>query len=113
MLIRKSAYAIALGRDCFYFTNRVLTRLQCLHVCYFCGKDFIFCELFFRSTSGGEYLFQAKDDDEMHLWVRAIQEVSQGDSTASGPSRAQTLPVSSGEKKDEPKKRGFFTLKKK
>jgi len=48
----------------------------------------------------------------MNGWVRGIAEVTQ-DSGAAGPSRAQTLPASSFEKKDEPKKRGFFTLKKK
>jgi len=64
-----------------------------------------------KLSLGGEYLFQARDDEEMNQWVRGIQDVSQGESA--GPSRAQTLPASSVEKKDEPKKRGFFTLKKK
>ena len=59
-------------------------------------------------------MFQAKDDEEMTQWVQGIQEVTQAEAgTGAGPSRAQTLPASSGEKKDEPKKRGFFTLKKK
>ncbi|OXA60757.1 Spectrin beta chain [Folsomia candida] len=65
-----------------------------------------------KLSSGGEYLFQARDDEEMNLWVRGIQEVSL-EAAGAGPSRAQTLPASSMEKKDEPKKRGFFTLKKK
>ena len=64
-----------------------------------------------RLSTGGEYLFQAKDDEEMSAWVTGIQDVSRV--AAVGPSRAQTLPASGLEKKDEPKKRGFFTLKKK
>jgi hypothetical protein len=68
---------------------------------------------YLRLLSGGEYLFQAKDDEEMNGWVRGIAEVTQEAAGAAGPSRAQTLPASSFEKKDEPKKRGFFTLKKK
>jgi len=66
-----------------------------------------------KLSTGGEYLFQARDDDEMNQWVRGIHDVSQSEASGAGPSRAQTLPASSGEKKDEPKKRGFFTLKKK
>jgi len=67
-----------------------------------------------KLTSGGEYLFQARDDDEMNHWLRGIQEINQPEATGgAGPSRiSQTLPASS-EKKEEPKKRGFFTLKKK
>jgi len=67
-----------------------------------------------KLSTGGEYLFQTRDDDEMNHWVGGIQEVSQPEATgAAGPSRiSQTLPASS-EKKDEPKKRGFFTMKKK
>lgn len=67
----------------------------------------------FRLSGGGEFLFQARDDEEMNHWVRGIQEVSQAEGAGAGPSRAQTLPASSIEKKEEPKKRGFFTLKKK
>ncbi|CAG0879659.1 unnamed protein product, partial [Darwinula stevensoni] len=63
-----------------------------------------------KLSNGGEYLFQAKDDEEMNDWVKAIQVVlSDGDK---GPSKAQTLPASSSEK-HEAKKKGFFTLKKK
>jgi spectrin beta len=65
-----------------------------------------------RLPDGGEFLFQARDDEEMNHWVRGIDKLSQ-EAAGAGPSRAQTLPASSAEKKDEPKKRGFFTLKKK
>jgi spectrin beta len=59
---------------------------------------------------GAEVLFQAKDDEEMNLWVENVKGLCQADGSA-GPSRSQTLPA--GERKDEPKKRSFFTLKKK
>lgn len=71
--------------------------------------NLVFCRL----TTGGEYLFQARDDEEMNQWIRGVQDISRSEASGAGPSRAQTLPASSGEKKDEPKKRGFFTLKKK
>jgi len=62
-----------------------------------------------KMSNGGEFLFQAKDDEEMGGWLGKLQNftVSEG----SGPSRAQTLPAHAG--KDEPKRRSFFTLKKK
>ena len=62
-----------------------------------------------RLSNGGEYLFQAKDDEEMNLWVGKLQSLT--DAEGAGPSRAQTLPAHAT--KDEPKKRSFFTLKKK
>jgi spectrin beta len=62
-----------------------------------------------KLSNGGEYLFQAKDDEEMNGWVMKLQNftVSEG----AGPSRAQTLPAHAA--KEEPKRRSFFTLKKK
>jgi len=63
-------------------------------------------------ASGGEFLFQAKDDEEVNQWVRGIQDVSQAEGAGSSASRAQTLPASS-QRELEPKKRSFFTLKKK
>merc|ERR1719309_1673475 len=62
-----------------------------------------------RLPNGGDYLFHARDDDEMNTWVSSINAQTASDSEA-GPSKSQTLP--SGEKRDEPKKRSFFTLKK-
>merc|ERR1711971_10242 len=61
-----------------------------------------------RLANGGDYLFQAHDDDEMTQWVNCINQVALDDAGPS--SKSQTLP--SGEKKDEPKRRSFFTLKK-
>merc|ERR1711971_925968 len=58
-------------------------------------KKFVFR---LRLANGGFYLFQAADEDQMELWVNGINN--------------QTLPPGS-EKKDEPKRRSFFTLKKK
>ncbi|XP_013782687.1 spectrin beta chain-like isoform X2 [Limulus polyphemus] len=67
-----------------------------------------------KLPGGAEYLFQAKDDEEMSSWVQKLQ-VAAGEGESPGwPSRSQTLPAKSeGEKKEEHKKRGFFTLKKK
>lgn len=62
----------------------------------------------FRLSNGGEFLLQAHDDAEMQQWVGSLK--AQCDSTG-GESRSQTLPASS--QKDEPKRRSFFTLKKK
>lgn len=55
-----------------------------------------------RLNDGNEYLFQAKDDDEMNTWIQAISSAISSDkhevsaSTQSTPasSRAQTLPTS-------------------
>jgi len=60
----------------------------------------------------GEYLFQATSDEEMAQWVNAINQVAiQDEGAAGGAGRSQTLPEQG--RKDEPKKRSFFTLKKK
>lgn len=64
-----------------------------------------------RLVGGSEYLFQAKDEEELNMWVAALQVATSAEGSA-GPSRSQTLPAGS-EKKDEPKRRSFFTLKKK
>ena len=63
-----------------------------------------------RLQNGGDYLFQALDDEQMNLWVEAINRQAQG--LEEGPGKSQTLPPGS-DKKDEPKRRSFFTLKKK
>ena len=62
----------------------------------------------FRLSSGAEFLLQAHDDSEMQQWVGSLK--AQCDQTGTE-SRSQTLPASS--QKDEPKRRSFFTLKKK
>jgi len=88
-------------------------------------KKFVFR---LKLSNGGEYLFQAKDDDEMNAWVTKLQGFADAEAAAAassaaaaaggaaGSSRAQTLPASAAggsTSKDEPKKRSFFTLKKK
>merc|ERR1711997_179993 len=62
-----------------------------------------------KLQNGGDYLFQALDDEQMNLWVEAINRQAQG--LEEGPGKSQTLPPGS-DKKDEPKRRSFFTLKK-
>ncbi|KAK8720528.1 hypothetical protein OTU49_013268 [Cherax quadricarinatus] len=64
-----------------------------------------------KLVGGAEYLFQAKDEEELTVWVGSLQYATSSEGSA-GPSRSQTLPAGS-EKKDEPKRRSFFTLKKK
>ncbi|XP_055912166.1 spectrin beta chain isoform X2 [Eupeodes corollae] len=62
-----------------------------------------------KLSNGGEFLLQAHDDSEMSQWVNALKAQSDQLSIAEG--RSQTLPATS--QKDEPKRRSFFTLKKK
>jgi len=66
-----------------------------------------------KCANGGESLFQASDDNEMEQWVNSINQVAEAGASASGSGRAQTLPAGQGPRGDEPKKRSFFTLKKK
>merc|ERR1712051_673652 len=67
-----------------------------------------------KCANGGESLFQASDDDEMAQWVNSINQVAEaGASGSASGGRAQTLPAGQGPRGDEPKKRSFFTLKKK
>merc|ERR1719394_1002176 len=63
-----------------------------------------------KLENGGDYLFQALDDEQMNLWVDNINRQAQGQEEA-GQGKSQTLPPGS-DKKDEPKRRSFFTLKK-
>jgi spectrin beta len=62
-----------------------------------------------RATNGAEFLLQAHDDIEMGQWVTQLK--AQCENIAAGEGRSLTLPATS--QKDEPKKRSFFTLKKK
>ncbi|XP_033634187.1 spectrin beta chain-like [Asterias rubens] len=67
-----------------------------------------------KLPGGIEYLFQAKDDDEVNYWIGCIQTAAGG--TETGEKRASTMPLDPGSsgKKDKPKaKGGFFTLGKK
>jgi len=63
-----------------------------------------------RLANGGDYLFEAADDEQMNVWVNTINQAAQAHEE--GPGKSQTLPPGS-ERKDEPKRRSFFTLKKK
>lgn len=70
-----------------------------------------------RLVDGSEYMFRAKDDAEMNLWIDQLR-IACGEvesSTMSQPesSRAQTLPASISSSAPEKKKGGFFTLKRK
>ena len=76
----------------------------------FISKRF-FVFLIDRLANGGEYLFQAKDDEEMNVWVAKLQASTTAAVESAGSSRAQTMPAQAT--KEEPKKRSFFTLKKK
>jgi len=60
-----------------------------------------------RLANGGDYLFQASSGDQLQNWVTSINQAAGMDTEAG---RSQTLP--GGDKKDEPKRRSFFTLKK-
>ena len=64
-----------------------------------------------RLANGGFYLFQAADEEQMELWVNGINREAHPPQEVEG-TKSQTLPPGS-EKKDEPKRRSFFTLKKK
>ncbi|XP_046664582.1 LOW QUALITY PROTEIN: spectrin beta chain-like [Homalodisca vitripennis] len=63
-----------------------------------------------KAASGAEILLQAKDDEEMRQWVSMLSGLSDAQGSG-GPSRSHTLPAP-GDRKDEPKRRSFFTLKK-
>ncbi|XP_047735798.1 spectrin beta chain isoform X3 [Hyalella azteca] len=65
-----------------------------------------------KLANGGEYLFQARDEEELHGWADGMQAAAAGGDGGAAGRSSQTLPAGA-EKKDEPKKRGFFTLKKK
>uniref|UniRef100_A0A2S2PIK0 Spectrin beta chain n=1 Tax=Schizaphis graminum TaxID=13262 RepID=A0A2S2PIK0_SCHGA len=63
-----------------------------------------------KLASGAEFLFQARNEAEMRQWVSTLKNVCEQDA-AGTQSRSQTLPAV-GDKRDEPKRRSFFTLKK-
>lgn len=63
-----------------------------------------------KLASGAEFLFQARNESEMRQWVNTLKNVCEQDASGTQ-SRSQTLPAV-GDKRDEPKRRSFFTLKK-
>ncbi|CAB1312786.1 unnamed protein product, partial [Coregonus sp. 'balchen'] len=82
-----------------------------------------------KATDGNEYLFQAKDDEEMNSWMQAISSAASSDKTEITPSshstptssRAQTLPASVAlatesspgkREKDKEKRFSLFSKKK-
>uniref|UniRef100_A0A0B7BRB8 PH domain-containing protein n=1 Tax=Arion vulgaris TaxID=1028688 RepID=A0A0B7BRB8_9EUPU len=65
-----------------------------------------------KLLNGSKYLFQAKDEMEQELWISRINSATGGDGAAvSQAYKTQSLPARV--EKEEPKKRSFFTLKKK
>lgn len=67
-----------------------------------------------KLVDGGEYMFKAKDDAEMSLWIDSLKAASgepESSTMSQSSSRAQTLPASASTQ--EKKKGGFFTLKRK
>ena len=64
-----------------------------------------------KLAGGAEYLFQAKDDSERSKWVASIARSCDMQGSP-GPSRAQTLPASTEQRREDSKRRSFFTLKK-
>lgn len=69
-----------------------------------------------RIATGAEYLFQCKDDAELESWIQKMSAATGGEgSSSTGPTRSQTLPAKTETepKRDEHKRRSFFTLKKK
>ncbi|UYV71261.1 SPTBN1 [Cordylochernes scorpioides] len=67
-----------------------------------------------KTATGAEYLFLTKDEEEMNSWLQKLQAAMRGEE-AGEPSRSKTLPARAegGDRREEPKKRTFFTLKKK
>ncbi|XP_050537659.1 spectrin beta chain isoform X3 [Daktulosphaira vitifoliae] len=63
-----------------------------------------------KLSTGAEFLFQARNDIEMRQWVNTLKSVCE-QVTAGTQSRSQTLPAG-GDKREEPKRRSFFTMKK-
>lgn len=66
---------------------------------------YVFILLSYSMSNGAEWLLQAHDDQEMSSWLQALR------ARAAAPApRSHTLPAPAH---DEPKRRSFFTLKKK
>ncbi|KAK3578499.1 hypothetical protein CHS0354_007749 [Potamilus streckersoni] len=86
-----------------------LAGAECEYAVDYTKKPYVFR---LKLASGSEYLFHAKDQSEMDHWISVLNAAAKGESIASGPSKVQTMPARTEEPK-EPKKKGFFTLKKK
>jgi len=64
-----------------------------------------------KVLGGGEFLFQARDEEERRGWAAGVQGAAGGAAEA-GASGAMTLPAQ-GERREEAKRRSFFNIKKK
>ena len=89
----------------------VLSRAVCNRATDYTKRPFV---LRVHLPNGGEYLFQAKDELEMEHWIQMVSQGTGAEGTSTMPSKSQTLPARmEGEKKEEHKKKGIFTLKRK
>ncbi|XP_041353644.1 spectrin beta chain-like isoform X2 [Gigantopelta aegis] len=86
-----------------------LTGASCTVASDYTKRPFVF-----RLTlaSAAEYLFQGKDENERDIWIAKLN-LTTGAEGTSTPLKAQSLPARTEPPKDEHKKRGFFTMKKK
>ncbi|XP_028968283.1 spectrin beta chain-like [Galendromus occidentalis] len=66
-----------------------------------------------KCQSGAEFLFQAKDDDEMNIWINNLRKAISmaGGAGPSGSSKSQTMPAGPGSEEQHRKKGGFLTFK--
>ena len=64
-----------------------------------------------KLTTGSEFLFQCKSEDEMNSWISEIKSAAGAtEESPSDPSKSTTLPTSLEGRRDEPKRRSFLTL---
>uniref|UniRef100_A0A0B7BRC6 PH domain-containing protein n=1 Tax=Arion vulgaris TaxID=1028688 RepID=A0A0B7BRC6_9EUPU len=86
-----------------------LTGATCQVAADYTKRPFVF-EL--KLLNGSKYLFQAKDESEQEMWIGRINAATGGDGAAASQAyKVRSLPARI--EKEEPKKRSFFTLKKK
>ncbi|CAC5357258.1 SPTB [Mytilus coruscus] len=89
----------------------VLDNAKCNRATDYTKRPFV---LRVHLPNGGEYLFQAKDEVEMEQWIQMISQGTGAEGTSRMPTKSQTLPARmETEKKEEHKKKGIFTLKRK
>mmetsp|Transcript_8050 Transcript_8050/g.14759 ORF Transcript_8050/g.14759 Transcript_8050/m.14759 type:complete len:182 (-) Transcript_8050:1263-1808(-) len=86
-----------------------LSGAQCFRATDYTKRPHVFR---LKLTTGGEYLFHAKDDGEMDLWIQKVISVTGAEGT-SVPSKSMTLPARMEGEKEGKKKKGFLTMKKK
>lgn len=65
-----------------------------------------------RCQNGAEFLFQAKDDDEMNIWLGNLRKaISMAGGGGSSSSKSQTMPAGQSADEQQRKKGGFLTFK--